>query len=210
MDDRLYIIDGTAFAFRSYYAIKSGLSDSKGRPTNAAYGFTRILLKLLREKNPSHIAVVFDVGGKTFRHDLYAEYKANRKDTPTDLVEQFPIMKQIVQALNIPLILIPQVEADDVIGTLARRAEEEGQGVVVVTGDKDLLQLVSDHIMVYDPSKGGSEVWYGPAEVREKFGVGPEGVIDTLALMGIRLIMCPALRGLAKRPPGNCWRRMVR
>ncbi|MDQ1256455.1 MAG: polymerase [Candidatus Hydrogenedentes bacterium] len=199
MPDRLFLIDGTAFAYRSFFGVKGGLTDSKGRPTNAAYGFTRVLLKIIREQDPSHLVVVFDVGGKNFRHELYPAYKANRPPTPPDLRVQFPMMQQVVEACNIPMLMIPEVEADDVLGTLARRAEAEGIESVIVTGDKDLLQLVTDSVTVYDPNKGDTGLWYTPGEVRERFGVDPPHVVDTLALMGDSSDNVPGVPGIGEK-----------
>ncbi|HOZ46016.1 MAG TPA: DNA polymerase I [Candidatus Hydrogenedentes bacterium] len=199
MADRLFLIDGTAFAFRSFYAIKSGLTDSRGRPTNAVFGFVRVLLKILRELEPSHIAVVFDAKGKSFRSELYPEYKAHRRATPPELNAQFPMMDEVVKALEIPILRVPGVEADDVMGTLARRAEAEGMETVIVTGDKDLLQLVTDKVRVYDPSRGDEGVWYSAAEVRERMGTNPERVIDALALMGDSSDNVPGVPGIGPK-----------
>lgn len=199
MAETLYLIDGMAFAFRSYYAIRAPLTNSAGRPTNAVYGFTRILLKILREHQPSHVAVVFDAPGKTFRDDLYADYKATRPEAPAELCEQIPRMYDVVKALNLALLVTPGVEADDVIGTLARRAEDAGIDTVLVSGDKDLLQLVSDRIKVFDPSKGDAGTWYGREAVVERFGVGPERVIDALALIGDSADNVPGVRGIGDK-----------
>ncbi len=199
MAERFFLIDGTAFAYRSFFAIKAGLSDSKGRPTNAVFGFTRILLKILREQNPSHIAVVFDTKGKTFREEIYPEYKANRPETPPDLVAQLPLIDEVVKALAIPILRVEGVEADDVMGTLARWAEAAGMDSVLVTGDKDLLQLVTDHISVYDTAKGDAGLWYNPAEVRARFGVDPARVIDALGLMGDTADNVPGVPGIGEK-----------
>ena len=196
---RLFLVDGTGFAFRSYYAIRSGMSTSKGQPTNAVYGFARILLKILREQQPTHIVMAFDAGGGTFRNEMYAEYKATRQETPEDLRSQLPLMTALVEAFDIPVLRVPGVEADDVIGTLARRAEDAGMDAVIVSGDKDLLQLVSERVCVYDPSKGDAGIWYTPAEVRERFGVEPERVIDVLALMGDASDNVPGIRGIGEK-----------
>ena len=126
MGERIFLVDAMAFAFRSFHAIKATLTDRGGRPTNAVYGFTRILMKLLREHNPTHIAVVFDAPGPTFRDELFPEYKATRRETPPELKEQFPRMHEVVRDMSLPLLCVPGVEADDVIGTLARRAEAAG------------------------------------------------------------------------------------
>jgi len=199
MAERLFLVDGMAYAFRSYFAIRAALTDGEGNPTNALYGFTRVLLKLIREHDPSHVAVVFDAPGKTFRDDMYGEYKATRRETPPDLKSQFPMMHDMVRALNIPLLVIPGVEADDVIGTLARQAEAAGMEAVIVTGDKDLQQMVSDRVKVFDPSKGDNGQWYGEAEVRERFGVGPENVVDALALIGDTADNVPGVRGIGDK-----------
>ena len=199
MPDRLFLVDGTAFAYRSYYAIRGGLTDSKGRPTNAVYGFTRVLLKLLREEDPSHVAVVFDAPGGTFREELYAEYKANREQTPEDLIAQLPLIDAVVEALRIPILRVQGVEADDVMGTLARRAEAAGLDTVLVTGDKDFCQLVSDRVTVYDPSKGDRGLWTTAAEVKERFGVGPAHVVDALGLMGDTADNVPGVRGIGEK-----------
>ncbi|MBI2425107.1 MAG: DNA polymerase I [Candidatus Hydrogenedentes bacterium] len=199
MTDTLYLIDGMAFAFRAYYAIRTALTDNSGRPTNAVYGFTRVLLKLLREHNPTHIAVVFDAPGKTFRDDLFPAYKATRRETDEELKLQFPVMHEVVRALNLPLLVVPGVEADDVMGTLARQAEAMGMPVALVTGDKDLQQLVSDLIKVYDPNKGDTGMWYDRDAVVERFGVGPEHVVDALALIGDTADNVPGVRGIGDK-----------
>ncbi len=199
MRDRLFLVDGMAYAFRSYYAIRAALTDTEGNPTNALYGFTRVLLKLIREHDPSHVVVVFDAPGKTFRDEMYADYKGTRKETPADLKSQFPMMHDMVKALNIPLLVIPGVEADDVIGTLAKQAEADGMDAIIVTGDKDLQQMVTEHIAVFDPSKGDNGQWYREAEVRERFGVGPENVIDALALIGDSADNVPGVRGIGDK-----------
>jgi DNA polymerase-1 len=185
-----------AFAFRAFHAIKATLTDPEGRPTNALYGFTRILLKLMREHSPSHIAIVFDAPGPTFRDEMFAEYKANRKETPPELKEQFPRMHDLVRALNLPLLSVPGVEADDVIGTLAVRAAAQGLEAVIVSGDKDLMQLIGGRVRMFDPGKGESGVWYGHDEVVERFGVGPERVPDALALIGDAADNVPGVRGI--------------
>ncbi|MCF6285812.1 MAG: DNA polymerase I [Candidatus Hydrogenedentes bacterium] len=199
MRDRIFLVDGMAYAFRAYYAIRAALTDTDGNPTNALYGFTRILLKLIREHEPSHLAVIFDAPGKTFRDEMYPEYKGTRKETPPDLKVQFPMMHDLVKALNIPLLVVTGVEADDVIGTLAVQAEADGMDAVIVTGDKDLQQMISDHIRVFDPSKGDSGKWYDEEDVRERFGVGPKNVVDALALIGDSADNVPGVRGIGDK-----------
>lgn len=199
MSERIFLIDGMAFAFRAYFAIRTALTDTKGRPTNALYGFARVLLKLIRDQKPAHIAVVFDAPGKTFRDDLYPAYKATRQETPQDLRDQFPLMHQLVEALSLPLFVVPGVEADDVMGTLARQAEAMGMEAVLVTADKDMQQLISDHIKVFDPGKGEDGVWIGIPEVRERFGSDPAHVVDALALIGDTADNVPGVRGIGDK-----------
>lgn len=198
MPERMYLIDASAFAYRAFFAIPR-LSNSKGIPTNAVYGFARMLLKLLRDHDPTHIAVIFDAPGKTFRDDMYADYKATRQATPDDLVSQIPLMHELVEAFNLTLIVQPGVEADDVMGTLARQAAERGIEAVLVTGDKDMLQLISDRVKVFDPGKGDQGVWLTEADVRERFGVGPEHVIDALGLIGDTSDNVPGVRGIGPK-----------
>lgn len=198
MPERIYLVDGTGFIFRAYFAIR-GLTDSKGRPTNAVFGVARLLLRLLREHEPSHIAVVFDAPGKTFRSDLYPEYKATRPPVPEDLIAQIPLIDRLVEALGMPTLRISGVEADDVMGTLCRRAEAEGREAVLVSGDKDLLQLVSDRVRVYDLNRDEVGKWYEAEDVRERFGVDPPRVIDALALMGDASDNVPGVRGIGEK-----------
>src|SRR6516165_1275483 len=163
----LYLIDGSSYIYRAYYAIRH-LSSPTGFPTNALYGFTQMLLKVLKERRPDHVAVVFDAGRQTFRTEIYPEYKANRSAMPDDLVPQIAPIKEMVRAFNIPALEFPGYEADDIIGTLARDCEGKGIDVVVVTGDKDLMQIVNNHVRLLDTMK---EKESGVAEVNERFGV---------------------------------------
>jgi DNA polymerase-1 len=187
-----------AYAFRSYFAIKN-LRDSKGTPTNAVFGFARLLLKIIREHEPDYLVMVFDAPGKTFRDDLYPEYKAHRDDTPQDLITQFPMIDELVEAFDIPILRIPGVEADDVMGTLAVLGEAQGFEPVLVTGDKDILQCVTDVSKVFDPSKGDNGKWYSPEDVKERYGVYPEHVIDILGLMGDSADNIPGVRGIGEK-----------
>ena len=198
MADTLYLVDGTAYIFRSFYAIR-GLRNSQGLPTNAAYGFARMMLKLLREQDPAYVAVVFDAPGKTFRSALYPEYKMNRQAPPEELNEQVPMVDDIVDAINLPRVRVDGVEADDVIGTLARQAEAESMDVVLVTGDKDFFQLVSSRVRIYDPSKGDDGAWYGPEAVHERFGGPPEAVVDAMALIGDSSDNVPGVNGIGEK-----------
>ncbi|MGQ9630988.1 MAG: DNA polymerase I [bacterium] len=183
MGKNLYIIDGHSLVYRAYWATaRQRLASSKGVPTGATFNFTKMLLKLLREEPIDAIAVVFDPGKPTWRHEISHEYKSTRTSAPDDLAIQLAYIEEIVRALRIT-ILRGEDEADDVIGTLAKRAEAQGYDVYIVSGDKDLMQVVDDHIKVLD-TKGGERVVYGPGEVKEKYGVPPENMVDYLALVG--------------------------
>ena len=159
MAETLFLIDGSAFAYRSFFAIR-GLTDSRGRPTNAVFGFARMLTKLLRENDPDYLAVVFDAPGKTFREALYPDYKANRQETPEDLVAQMPLIDAVVEAFSLPLLRMPGVEADDVMGTLARTATAAGIRTVLITGDKDFLQSERACARLR-PQQEADEAWSG-------------------------------------------------
>jgi DNA polymerase-1 len=175
----LILVDGSSYLFRAFHALPP-LSTSDGRPTGAVRGVVAMLRKLLAEYPDSPVAVVFDASGPTFRDELYAEYKANRPPMPDELRAQFEPLRAVVRAMGLPLLLVEGVEADDVIGTLARRAERE-RPVVVSTSDKDLAQLVTDRVTLVNTM---TEATLDPAGVREKFGVGPERIVDLLALTG--------------------------
>jgi DNA polymerase I len=178
----LYLVDGSSYIFRAFHATaRQRLSNARGLPTGAIYVFTSMLQKLIREEKPDYLAVVWDPPVKTFRHKMYPEYKANRAETPPDLVPQFAYIRSLVQAFGIPALEQEGYEADDVIGTLSKKAEEEGFEVVLVSGDKDLTQLLGPHVTMLDTLKNKvTDV----AGVKERFGVTPDHVIDVLALMG--------------------------
>jgi len=148
----LFLVDGSNYMYRAFYAIRQ-LSNSKGFPTNAVYGFTAMLTKLLRDWKPDYIAVAFDLKGPTFRDEVYDQYKANRAPTPDALIPQIPYVKDVVRGLSIPVIEQQGIEADDIIGTLAKTYGEQGMKVVIVSGDKDLLQLVTEDVIVIDTMK---------------------------------------------------------
>ncbi|MBI2067548.1 MAG: DNA polymerase I [Deltaproteobacteria bacterium] len=193
--DRLYLIDASGYIFRAYYAIRS-LSTSKGLPTNALYGFTSMLLKLIREEKPDHIACVFDVARKTWRNEKYAAYKANRAEPPPDLIPQFPYFRKIVKALNLPALELPNYEADDLIGTIAKKMGRRKLQTVIVTGDKDMMQLVDEKISIFDSMK---EKRIGIPEVKERFGVQPERVPDVLGLAGDSSDNIPGVPGVGEK-----------
>jgi len=188
--------------FRAYYAfISNPMTNSKGVPTSTVFGFTLALEEVLRKEDPTHIAVVFDPPGPTFRHQMFPDYKANRDATPEDIKTAVPYIKNLLGGFNIPVIEVPGYEADDVIGTMAKEAEKEDFTVYMMTPDKDFAQLVSERVMMYKPGRGGGapEV-LGPAEVREKFLVErSEQVIDILALMGDSADNIPGAKGIGEK-----------
>ena len=166
---RLYLIDGSGYVYRAFHALPR-LSTSRGLPTNAVLGFANMLAKLLREERPRYTAVVFDAPGETFRDSMYADYKQNRPTIPDELRPQIGYIRRIVDAFRLPVLEIAGVEADDVIGTLAAQASAAGLETVVVTGDKDMMQLVDDRTTLLDTMRDRR---FGPAEVRARFGVDP-------------------------------------
>ncbi len=194
-DDTLYLVDGSSYIYRAYYAIRH-LSSPSGFPTNAIYGFIQMLLKLLKDHDPKHVAVVFDAGRITFRTGIYPEYKANRAAMPDDLRLQVGPIREVVNAFNIPVLELEGFEADDIIGCLAGRFSTSGGRVVVVTGDKDLMQIVTGEVTLLDTMKG---VASGIPEVRERFGVGPELVADILGLAGDSSDNIPGVPGIGEK-----------
>jgi len=179
-DDTVYLLDGSAYVHRAYHAIR-GLSNSKGFPTNAVFGFTRMLLKLLTERTPVYLGVVFDTEAPTVRHRIYPEYKATRPAMPEDLAAQIPIIRSVIDHLNIKTIEKPGYEADDVMGTLAKRFEAEGFRVILVSGDKDFRQVISPNIAMWDSMKDHL-LEYG--YLKESHGIEPEQFIDVMGLSG--------------------------
>src|SRR6184192_2610368 len=183
----VYLIDGSSQMYRAFHApvrtAEGGfLRNAEGRPTNAVYIFVTMLRKLLSEHKPEYIAASFDLPGRTFRDDLVADYKANRRPMPDELAVQIPMVHAACEALGVPILTSERCEADDVIGTLAEKASAAGFEVAIVTGDKDFYQLVRSGIKVFNPKDEGA--WYDAAAVKEKFGVSPGQVVDVLALMG--------------------------
>ena len=178
---RVFLIDGSSQMYRAYHAIRS-LTGPDGKSTNAVYGFVTMLRKLIADHQPELIAAAFDLRGPTFRSELAADYKANRAPMPPDLVEQVPLVHEACAAMGVPVLTSEAFEADDVIGTLAKRAVADGFDVAIVTGDKDFFQLVGDQIHVFNPRDAGT--WYDAAGVLEKMGVEPLQVVDALSLMG--------------------------
>ena len=198
---RLFLFDGTAVAYRSHFAMmRSGLTSPDGRPTGATYGFTMALRRILREEKPDLVAVALDAKGPTFRHEQFAEYKATRERAPEEMIEQLADIREVIEAHGIALFEIPGYEADDVIGTLAMRAKEAGHEVRIVTGDKDMMQLVSDDVKLHNIFKQGVDlVVEGPDEVQAKFGTTPDHVIDVLAIMGDASDNVPGVKGIGEK-----------
>lgn len=193
---RLFLIDGNNQMYRAYHAIR-GLTGPDGRSTNAIYGFVTMLRKLIADHQPTYIACAFDLRGPTFRSDLSAAYKANRTPMPADLVEQVPLVHEACEALGVPVLTYERYEADDVLATLAREAVDAGMDAVIVTGDKDFYQLVTEHVLVYNPRDEGT--WYDAEGVREKFGVRPDQVVDVLALMGDAIDNVKGVPGIGEK-----------
>jgi len=193
---KLFLIDGNSFCYRAFYAIRA-LTNSKGQPTNAIYGFVTMLNKIVKEKKPDMIAIAFDLKGPTFRHEKYEDYKVQRKPMPDELAGQMPLIKSVVAAYNIPIFEVQGYEADDVLATLARRAEERDIETFIVTGDKDALQLVDSHIKVYSPHKEG--LIYDAAKVKEEYGVEPKKMIDIMSLMGDAIDNIPGVKGIGEK-----------
>jgi DNA polymerase-1 len=201
MADRMFLLDGMALAYRAYFAfINNPLKNSKGENTSAVFGFANALIKILEEEKPEYIAAVFDTPEPTFRHKKYPHYKATREKMPEDMIPQLPQLKELTEALGVPVLELPGFEADDIIGTLSVRAAKENIQVYMVTGDKDFMQLISHRIKMYNPlKKGVDKEITDVAGVKEKFGVGPESVTDILALMGDSADNIPGVRGIGEK-----------
>ncbi len=191
-NNELFLIDGSGFIFRAYHALPP-LNRPDGTPVNAVLGFTNMLVKLISDMHVPNIAVVFDAKRKNFRNDIYAEYKANRSETPEDLIPQFPLIREATEAFSIPGIELEGYEADDLIATYARLAREKGWPVTIVSSDKDLMQLVRDGVRMMDPMKNK---FMGEADVFEKFGVTPDKVVDVQALAGDSVDNVPGVPGI--------------
>jgi len=191
----IYLIDGTAYIHRAYHAIRE-LANSRGLPTNAIFGFTRMLLKLMEDRSPEYIGMFFDAKGPTFRHKMYKDYKATRPPMPEDMAVQIPYIKEVTAAFNLPIIEMPGFEADDLIGTLARMAEKEGYSVIMVTGDKDFMQLVTEKTAIWDPMK---ESAVDLAAIRKKFGIEPHQMIDVQGLSGDTADNIPGVPGIGQK-----------
>ena len=201
MSKTLLLIDAYAMIFRAYYAfIRAPRMNSKGENTSAIFGFCITLEDLLKKINPTHVGVAFDPKGGTFRHEAYEQYKAQRPETPEDIRKAVPVIKQILEAMNIPVLEVPGFEADDVIGTLSKQGEQAGFEVYMATPDKDYGQLVSDHVFMYRPRHTGGFELMGPKEVCDKYGLQrKEQVIDLLGLMGDASDNIPGCKGVGEK-----------
>jgi DNA polymerase I len=198
-NNRLILIDGNSIAYRAFFALPP-LTNAQGQQTNAVYGFVQMLWRILQNEKPTHIAVAFDAGKHNFRHDLFTDYKGTRQKTPSELSEQFPLLRELLQVFSIPSIEIPGFEADDIIGTLAALAEKDNLNTLVVSGDKDLLQLVSPIVHAALTRKGVTEVdYYDPEAVRARFGLDPLQIIDLKGLMGDSSDNIPGVPGVGEK-----------
>lgn len=191
----LYLIDGSAYIYRAFFALPP-LSNSKGLQTNAVYGFTTMLLKVLRDHRPDYVAVVFDEKGPTHRHEVFKEYKAQRPPMPQGMSAQVPYIHRVVEALSVPVIRQAGYEADDLIGTLARKAEANDLEVAIVTSDKDMFQLLTPKTRIYDPVK---DKWFGEADSQARFGVEPARVVEVMGLMGDTSDNIPGVKGIGEK-----------
>lgn len=191
----LYIIDASAYIHRAYHAIRM-LTTSDGTPTNAVYGFIKLINKIKNEKKPDYLAVCFDHPSKNFRHEILPEYKANRSEIDRDLIKQMPIAREAVKAMNLFLLEKSGYEADDLIGTLAKKAELQNIHTVIVTGDKDLFQLVNDKINIWNESKN---IMFDTQKVHEKYGIYPNQIVDMLALMGDACDNISGIKGIGEK-----------
>ncbi len=195
MTKKIAIIDGYGFVFRAYHSLPP-LTNPSGVPVGAVYGFTNMLIKLMAGLNVTHMAIALDSGSKTFRHEIFSEYKANRPECPEDLKPQFPIIRQTAQALNIATLEKSGFEADDIIATLAKKSAKQGFEVLIVSSDKDLMQLVNDKVFMYDAMRNR---FIGEKEVEEKFFVKPKQVLDVLSLIGDSSDNVPGVRGVGPK-----------
>ncbi len=201
-DKRLYLIDAYAMIFRGYFAfIKNPRISTKGINTSAIFGFTNSLIELIKRDRPTHLAVVFDVGRTNIRHEDFTEYKANRQDTPEPILIAIPYIHRILEAMHIPILGVEGYEADDVIGTIACKAEKQDYNVFMVTPDKDFAQLVTDKIKIYKPGlKGGDIEILGVEEVKAKYEINdPKQIIDYLGMMGDAVDNIPGLEGVGEK-----------
>lgn len=191
--DEIFLVDGSGYIFRAYFALPQNLTNPQGQPVGAVLGFTNMMVKLIEDLKAPYLAVVFDAARKNFRYDIYDQYKANRDDPPDDLIPQFPLFRTATEAFGVPAIEVEGYEADDIIATYAKQAVAQGKKVTIVGSDKDLMQLVNDNVRLYDPMKAK---YIEAAEVEEKFGVTPDKVVDVQALAGDSVDNVPGVPGI--------------
>jgi len=197
--DKLILIDGNSIIYRAFFAMPP-LTNTKGLHTNAVYGFTNMLLRLIEDHKPTHMMVAFDAGKITFRHEGYQEYKGGREKTPRELSEQFPLLKELLQGLGIAQYELSGYEADDIIGTIAKEADQAGRQVLVVSGDKDMFQLASEHVQIGLTRKGVTEIeLYAPEQIQERYGLEPHQIIDLKGLMGDTSDNIPGIPGVGEK-----------
>ena len=197
---RLLLLDGHSLAYRAFFALPPDLATTTGQLTNSVYGFTSMLIKMLQEERPTHVAVAFDRAEPTFRHEQYVEYKANRRETPADLRSQFPLIFEVLDALGIARLSVPGYEADDIIATLAVQAVDAGMDVLIVTGDRDVLQLVSPHVTALMTRRGISEMTrFTPDAVVAKYGLTPAQYPDFAAIRGDPSDNLPNIPGVGEK-----------
>lgn len=198
--DELFLIDGSGFIFRAYYAMaysrQSGMTNPDGLEVGAVYGFTSMLIKMLKDYQAPYLAVIFDAARENFRNSIYPEYKQNRTETPPDLIPQFPLIREATEAFDLPALEMPGYEADDLIATYTRLAREQGKKVVIVSSDKDLMQLIGDGVRMLDPVK---QKWISDQDCIEKFGVPPNKVIEVQSLMGDSVDNVPGVPGIGPK-----------
>jgi DNA polymerase-1 len=192
---KLYLIDGSSYIYRAFYAINR-LTNAQGMPTNAVFGFLQMIKKIIEQENPEYLAVVFDAKGPTFRHDLYEEYKAHRPSMPEDLVVQIPYIKEVSRDYGLPILEKQGFEADDIIATLAKEAEAKGFEVVIVSGDKDLMQMISSRICMWDTLKNQI---FNMETMRERFGTSPSQWVDIIGLAGDSSDNVPGVPGIGEK-----------
>ncbi|SUM33507.1 DNA polymerase I [Staphylococcus gallinarum] len=198
--NKLVLIDGNSLSFRAFYALPL-LQNKAGIHTNAVYGFAMLLEKIIKEEQPTHFLVAFDAGKTTFRHETYGEYKGGRQKTPPELSEQFPYVRQLLDAYQIKRYELDNYEADDIIGTLSKEADQSGFQTIIVTGDRDLTQLATDNVTIYYTKKGVTDVdHYTPEFIAEKYdGLVPNQIIDMKGLMGDTSDNIPGVAGVGEK-----------
>lgn len=204
MRPRLFLIDGNSYIFRAFFALPQ-VYNSSGLPTNAVFGFINTIIDLIKQHRPDYFAVTLDAGRRNFRHQLFADYKANRSEPPAELVAQLPYVRRLLQSLGIPMIEYAGYEADDIIATLCRITADDCDSVVV-SGDKDLMQLVNDQVSLFD---GAKNRWIGAPEVHRKFGVAPEQVVEVMGLTGDAVDNIPGVAGIGPKTAATLIRHFV-